>query len=179
MKNVAVCLFVVTGFAPTAMAQPKDSRASIEVRGAADLPVGDFGDSAGFGYGGGVALVYALHKQFKVTASLDLLYHLEKTADTGFAGDNDVQLLQFPLGGGIRFHVAKEIFIFGNGGLNVIRATATLDENDTKSKLFLRAGAGYDAGPVDIVASLMFSALDNAGETMQIIAALQIPIFEL
>ena len=181
MKRILPLIACIALFALplTASAQAEQAgRGKIEAGGAFHLPVGDFGDAAGIGFGAFGSYVFALNPQLELVGTLGLIYHLPKEV----APDVDFQLIQIPILAGVRFHVTDPIYVNGQIGLNFARLSADsmgVSASETETELAMLIGGGYEIGKIDVAANLMISSLDNIDESLGIMLTAAIELASL
>jgi opacity protein-like surface antigen len=136
---------------------------------AAQLPVGNFADVAGFGLGALGRFEYQLNESaLGLTARAGYLMHLDK--DVGPATSS---FSQIPLLAGVKYSLpTAPIYIAGE--LGAVIAQTRLeggpgpDTDESETNVGFTAGAGYELGDVDIRMSLNFLDVSNMADAMAI-----------
>lgn len=150
---------------------------SVGADGAFILPLGDFADGAGLGFGGLAKLSYALPYQVDITARVGYIKHLDKETDIGLvkwkAGWSFVPILvgaQWSLGSGaIRPYVSAEI--------GAVKQTATISvetglgvgkvsSSTSKTNLGGTVGGGVHISGFDLGASLFLPSVGDIDDQL-------------
>jgi hypothetical protein len=147
--------------------EPTQMAAGIDILG--ELPVGNFADVTGFGFGALGRYEYNLDESpLAVTLRAGYVWHLEKEN-----GPVTTNYAEIPLLVGLKYSLAgAPIYIAGEVGA----VTSMIDTeggfggstSDSETNLGLTAGVGYEMGPVDVRVGLNFLDASNMADAMAI-----------
>jgi hypothetical protein len=178
---VSLVIAGTLGLASAAHAQeappPAGERPHLTVHGGLHLPLGDFADAANPAIGAIVRYNIPVAQRLVVTAGGGILFHFPKTIDLGIA-EVDLSLIQIPILGGVRYALSPSAsypYVAAELGINIIRVSASLDgesDSDTETDLAMLLGGGYVFGRLDLRGGLMISNLDEAGDSLGLVAML-------
>ena len=131
------------------------------------VPLGNFSDYATLGFGALGRFEYILTPQVNLTgrAGIDL-----------FLGNNNASYWNIPILVGAKFAVVPNFYVAGEIGLfyNHISADSPFGFGSYSHGEFdfgMTLGAGYRVGDLDFRASLEFTDLGHAGDTMALVAS--------
>jgi hypothetical protein len=132
------------------------------------LPIGNFSDFAGFGFGGTARFEYGLQPNLALTANIGYLYWSGKSGDQWDYSNHAI-----PIIAGVKYMIGKSLFVSGEIGLY----SYTIDWNYTgpssqfggfyglsdysasSTQFMLAPGIGYQSGPLEGL--LRFYVLDT------------------
>ena len=147
----------------------EDTQMAVGVDFASVVPVGNFADAAGFGFGSLFRFEYNINASpLAVTTRSGYLWHNSKDV-----GPATVSFSQVPLLAGLKYSLpTAPIYVAGELGA-VIAMTSTEggiggDTDNTETNLGFAAGAGYELGIIDLRLSLNFLDASNMADTMTI-----------
>lgn len=145
----------------------------IAVDGGAALPVGTWGDGAGFGVGVLGRFEMPLVPKLTLTARAGLIHHLGKDAPGALGGMASTSVNEVPLLGGVRyaFDHKPSAEIYGAAELGIVYYSVSTEANGMSSSgsdtnLGMTLGAGYRAGKLDLRGGLLFPDLGHVGDAI-------------
>ncbi len=121
------------------------------------LPVGDFADGAGFGFGAMARYQRRILPKLRVTGRAGYVHHLEK---------NNVTVYEVPFLAGIKydFHAGGTALYAGTElGFNLVGASIEGGGGGSETNLAMGAGVGWEAGKLDVRAQIF---LPDVGDAM-------------
>jgi hypothetical protein len=150
----------------------------VGVDGALVLPMGDWADVAGLGFGALGRFEYALDPQLSATGRVGYLVHLEK--------NDTYKTSELPLLAGLRYGLSEGpdgLYLAGEAGLvnftfrrpvaPAVFGTSVSEgekKSDSELKFGLTAGAGYRSGNIDGRAGVFVVSVGDFEETLGIMA---------
>jgi len=141
------------------ISKPKPNQIGVEPVIA--MPVGDFGDGAGIGFGGLARYQRQLFPKLRITGRAGFLYHLEK---------NDVSIYEVPFVAGIKYDFKQDgdtrIYAGSELGFCLVGAKV-MGSSDSNTNLAMSGGVGYERGKLDLRAQIW---LPDVGDAMAIMA---------
>ncbi len=131
------------------------------------VPLGNFGDAAGIGFGPLVRFEHNLIPKLNLTGRVGFIYHLGK--DVGTA---TITYTEIPVLVGAKYDVTDAIY--GAAEIGVIRTGASVKIGGTTgsssdTNLGLTLGGGYKLNAIDIRAGLHILDLGHAGDSMELV----------
>ena len=110
--------------------------------GAADvsMPLGDFGDVAGFGFGGALGASYPWSEQVNLRAQAGYNYYSEEITGISFASIPVMALAEY------HWDAAVPAYMLAGAGITVMRTSMTIlgiDVDDSSSEFGFGFGAGW------------------------------------
>jgi Outer membrane protein beta-barrel domain len=145
------------------------------------LPIGNFSDYAGFGFGGTARFEYGLEPNLALTGNLGYLYWGGKSGDQYDWSNSAVPLLA-----GVKYGIGKSFFVSGELGFYFY----TIDWNYTgpsggllgflgsysasSTQFMLAPGIGYQKGPIEGL--LRFYLLDTDLMNFSLMVAYNFPL---
>lgn len=179
-KFIVPLLFIAALAVPaTASAEEGDAEAEptaavssdakmLGVDGAVVLPVGDWSDGAGVGFGPLIRVDIPFRDRITFTARGGYIHHLSKELEGQFGGV-DVSSAEIPILGGVKrtFGATGEWYAGAEMGLVIIRVSQELmgeSESDSNTELGLTLGGGWKSGKLDIKANLFFPDIGEIGD---------------
>jgi hypothetical protein len=167
---LALALFVGTAFSQYTEAP----RFGVSVAGTGQLPVGDFADVAGLGYGGLAGIELGTYPGLALTARTGYIQFLEK---------DEFTTRYIPIMGGLKVSTADGVlYLTGEvgavlsrvkyGGQNILQ-----DDEVSKTNLGWNVGLGGMAGPVDLRLSFNVWDGEHMSENMTIGLTLGFTVF--
>jgi hypothetical protein len=141
MKTIAICALALMATSSLAF-----GGMGIEVRGLAAIPMGDFGDYAGTGFGGGVGFMYGFAPNYGVSVGADYVMFGETEFvvldDTTTYSSSMIPIklafwYAFPMEGEFGFYV--DAF----AGYYMITAEMNGESGDTEGKFGFGGGVGF------------------------------------
>jgi hypothetical protein len=163
MKKLLLAGLLVVMLAPAAQADGLGITLGIE--GAFVLPVGDWGDATGIGFGGMAKGAYSLNDEMSVALRVGYLYHLSKDF-----GGTDVSTSELPILVGFRYQTA--LGLYGDLSLGLVNLGATADvpgvgeTSDSEMKFGMLAGVGFNIMSINISANFFAPSLGDVDEVM-------------
>lgn len=133
----------------------------------AALPVSNFGDAAGPGFGALLRYEFTIVTRANVTARAGVVYHLSKNPAPGFSST----IIEIPLLAGLKVAVSPALYVAGELGVFVNHASVSTpfgDASDTNSKLGMTLGAGYRLAALDLRVGLAMIDLGHAGDSLEL-----------
>jgi len=126
-----------------------------------ELPIGDYGDVAGFGIGATARAQYGLQENLALTGDFGYTWHGKK---------NEFSTSALPLMFGVKYAVGKSFYVSGQLGLYFVTVdvpdvvipgfgTYSVDASNSETKFALAPGVGYEKGPWE--AYFRFVVLDT------------------
>jgi|GEM_PF-3271520 len=165
MKRVCVVLFLAMIIFPAsilAQGEPGYMKQSLGVTGELSVPVGDFSDIAGIGYGGMAKYQYGVDGKTAVTVSAGYLVWSKK--DLGVAGT--IQPKAFEVMAGGKFYFAQDLFGSLEGGLYFLSYSRTgqfANVAGTATRFMMPVGVGWQKNGFEIGARYyLFNANANS-----------------
>jgi hypothetical protein len=152
MRRVSVILFLTIILLPVsvlAQGEPGFMKHSLGVTGELSVPVGDFSEWAGIGYGGMVKYQYGVDGKTAATFSAGYLVWSKK--DLGAAGT--IQPKAFEIMGGGKFYFAPDFFGSIEGGLYFLsydRTGTTFIVEATATRFMMPVGVGWQKNGFEI-----------------------------
>ena len=156
---------------PAAMTPIGDRPMFIGADALIDLPVGNFSNAAGIGFGALGRYEYVLNPQLNLTGRLGFIYFLTKS-NAGF----DYKYWTIPILVGVKYTVIPNLYVAGEIGLFNSHFSANIggpfgNVSSSSTDFGLTLGAGYRLGLIDLRAALQIIDLGNAGDTMSLVAS--------
>ncbi len=167
-RLVGFCLLWLLALAAPAKAQ---SWGIVGADGALNIPVGNFGDVTGIGFGALGRYEYPVLPQLNLTARTGIILSVATTRDV-FGVPQDYAFHVFPLWGGVRYFVWESAYAALELGLNVLIAAGDLPSEETAAKLGLNLGGGYQWGQLDLGLRLQMYDVPHAGDTFALMLTL-------
>jgi len=134
-KTLAAAAVLFASLLPAAaFAQGAGPVIGVDVQAA--LPVGDFGDGAGLGFGGLLRYEFTVVNAANITARAGFMYHLEKNSSTFFT---------FPLLAGLKVKLGESAFVAAETGAFINHPETGFD-----AALGFTLGVGYRVGRVEL-----------------------------
>ncbi|MEK6606125.1 MAG: hypothetical protein AABZ30_00525 [Myxococcota bacterium] len=137
---------------------------------AAGLPVGGFGDYAGFALGVLLRFEYDIDTKLTATARAGYLHHLAKERDE--AGSPESKVSELPILGGVKVALSGPVYgalEFGVDHVSVDGGCA-VECVEVDNHFALTAGGGYEMGDIDLRAALVVADLGEAGDSLMLLA---------
>jgi hypothetical protein len=136
MKRLLLAGLIVAMLAPAA-AQAEGLGITIGVEGAFVLPVGDWGDATGIGFGGMAKGAYSLNDEMSLSLRVGYLYHLSKEIMGVDVSSSELPIL-------VGFRYTTSFGLYGDLSLGLVNLGASVgDHSDSEMKFGLLAGAGF------------------------------------
>lgn len=158
MKKLLLAGLLVVMLAPAAQAEGIGLTLGIE--GAFCLPVGDWGDASGIGFGGMAKGAYNLNDEMSLALRVGYIYHLSKDV----AGI-DVSTSELPIMVGFRYQTA--LGLYGDLSLGLVNLGASAgDVSDSEMKFGMLAGIGFNIMSINISANFFAPSLGDIDEFM-------------
>jgi hypothetical protein len=148
------------------------------------LPIGNFSDFAGFGFGGTARFEYGLDPKMALSANIGYLYWSGQSTDVWDYSNHAIPIMV-----GIKYMIAKQLFVSGEIGLY----SYTVDWNYTgpsysglggfyglsdysasSTQFMLAPGIGYQSGPLEGL--LRFYVLDTDLMNFSLMVAYNFPL---
>jgi hypothetical protein len=160
------------------MAQERGGFA-VSLAGVGLLPVGDYADVAGFGFGALGGIEVGMNPGLALTARSGYIQHLEQDND-----EDSFKLRHIPILGGLKFTVPETpLYLVGEVGAVMTRTETDVpfvgSTSDEETNLGWGAGFGTMAGPLDLRASFNVWDAANMSETLTIGLSLGFTIWTL
>jgi hypothetical protein len=136
-----------------ASAQSKFGKFAFEVGPEIALPMGDFSDVSGLGFGAVVTVKYPVMPKLVATATAGYLYFLEK--EQSILGSTiKTQYSGIPIVAGVRYYVMPALYVGGEVGILMMSGTAesnipglgNISVSDDTNKLSFAPQVGYEVG---------------------------------
>lgn len=150
---------------------------TIGIDGGAALPVGTWGDAAGFGFGVLGRFEMPLAPALTLTARAGLFHHLSKDGPAGVGGMASSSATEVPLFGGVRYAFSRQPGgeIYGAAELGLVYYSVSTDvggmsSSGSNTNLGMTLGAGYRAGKLDLRGGLLFPDLGHVGDAIGLMA---------
>ena len=164
MKKILTFLTILTFCSVISVAQENRFSAGIELA----LPMSDFADAAGIGFGASLGYEIPLGEKAGVTGALGVLSFTGKDSESGTRGLNYIRVntsnLMVPVQIGLKYYLMENqngFYLGVQTGLHVISSKVevetdtvfgvnTDDESDSNVSFGVAPGAGYHLDNVDI-----------------------------
>ncbi len=153
-KVIMLSLAAVLFFAASSSAQ--DDKMSVGINGALALPMGDFGDVAKMGFGGGVSFGYMMSPEFKLGLNVGLLSFGEKISG--------VKSSMIPIGISGNYYFSDGDFKpYGTVGVSYTSFKIKISGfgDATESKFGYNLGLGFESGMFDV--SVKYNSVLTSG----------------
>jgi hypothetical protein len=141
--GLSIC-FLILPFLTLAQGEPAWNKSSLGANFELSVPVGDFADLAGLGYGGNVRYQYGADARAAVTATAGYLVWTTKD----LAGGGSVQPKAFNIFLGGKYYFAKGFYGSFEGGLYFLSYTWTgqaVGVEGSTTRFMLPIGLGYQS----------------------------------
>jgi hypothetical protein len=165
MRRVSVFLLLTVIIFPVnalSQGEPGYLKHSLGVTAELSVPVGDFSEIAGIGYGGMARYQYGADGKTAVTASAGYLVWSKKD----FAGGGSIQPKAFEIMGGGKYYFAPGFFASLEGGfyfLSYSRTGQVVVVEDAATRFMMPFGVGYQMSGFEIGARYyLFNANANS-----------------
>jgi len=133
-KTLALAVLLATSLLPSAVRADGGPVLGVDLQAA--LPVGDFGDGAGIGFGGLLRYEFTIVNAANVTARAGMMYHLEKNNSTFFT---------FPLLAGLKVKLGQSAYVAAETGAFINHPESGFD-----AALGFTLGVGYRISSLDL-----------------------------
>ena len=163
MKRRLVGLCLVLGFALAVPAMGQ-SRGIVGADGALNIPVGNFADDTGIGFGALGRYELPLLSQLNLTARSGIILSVASTQDS-FGVPKNYAFHVFPIWGGVKCFVWETAYAALELGLNVLIAAGDSASGETAAKLGLNLGGGYQINDLDLRLGLQMYDVPHAGDS--------------
>lgn len=161
MKRLLLAGLLVVMLAPAAQAE--GIGITIGVEGAFVLPMGDWGDVTGIGFGGMAKGAYSLNESMSLSLRVGYIYHLE----TDLAGA-DVSTSELPILVGFRY--TMPFGLYGDLSLGLVNLGASVNgHSDSEMKFGLLAGAGFTMIGLNFSVNFFAPSLGDVDEVMALL----------
>jgi len=164
---LAISAPVIASAQPEVHAQAQPTT-RLDVQAAVAVPIGDASNILDPGFGALVAYSKMMTPQLSITGRTGLIYQ---------TGEGSINLLHIPIMGGAEMALAPRgssyPYVFGELGLVYLHGSVDTGfgrVSDSEIELGLSAGAGYRLGGLDLRAQLYIPSLDEADDTMHMMA---------
>ncbi|MCK4595226.1 porin family protein [candidate division WOR-3 bacterium] len=143
------------------------------------MPLGDFGDAAGMGFGGGVKFCYDFSPTLGLGVEAGYIMFGGETMDLGILGEWEYSYNMIPVLAGINYYVLPgpaKVYVTAGGGLYIVGWEVTIgdvSESDSESKFGFYGGIGmeYPFGEsTSFNANVRFNHILTEGDATQFIA---------
>jgi hypothetical protein len=162
---VFASLFSVTAHAQTGPLLGVDAEVAV--------PVGNFSDGAGLGFGGLLRYEFPVITRANVTARAGFVYHLSKDTTTAL-GTVTTKFWTIPLLAGLKFAATPSIYLAGEVGVFVNHGSSEIGGmsagSNTQSDLGLTLGVGYRLSALDLRVGLQILDLGHTSDTLVLAA---------
>jgi hypothetical protein len=140
--------------------------------GAFVVPLGNFSDGAGLGFGALLRYEYNIMPKLNATGRLGFVYHLGK--DQTLLGTTvTTTFYDIPVLVGAKYDIIDALYLAGEVGFFYNHASASVggvSASTSETDFGLNVGAGYRMGDLEVRAGLQFNDLGHASDTMSIVA---------
>ena len=158
MKKLILAGLLVVMLAPAA--QAGGLGITIGIEGAFVLPVGDWGDATGIGFGGMAKGAYNLNEEMSLALRVGYIYHLSKEV----AG-MDLSSSELPILVGFRYQTG--LGLYGDLSLGLVNCGAEADgHSDSEMKFGMLAGIGFNIMSFNVAANLFAPSLGDIDEVI-------------
>jgi len=158
MKKLVLAGLLVVMLAPAA--QAGGLGLTIGVEGAFVLPMSDWGDATGVGFGGMAKGAFSFTDEMSVSFRIGYLYHLSKSV-----GGMDVSSSELPILVGFRYQTA--LGLYGDLALGMVNCGAEVEGNsDSEMKFGMLAGVGFNIMSLNFSANFFAPNLGHVDEVM-------------
>lgn len=134
-KTLAAAVLIASLLPATAFAQGAGPVVGVDLQAA--LPVGDFSNGAGLGFGGLLRYEFTVVNAANITARAGFMYHLEKNSSTFFT---------FPLLAGLKIKLGESAFVAAETGAFINHA----EIGGFDAALGFTLGVGYRIKSVEL-----------------------------
>jgi hypothetical protein len=172
MKKLLLVLVAIVLVASIASAQDVwgQGKMSAGIGAALALPMGTFGDQAGFGIGGSGTFQYGLSPEMMLTAQIGYISYGKKD----LAGFGSYSISQMPILAGIKYNLGGA-YLTGQVGIVSTSIEATISYYGysatgtiSSSDLAFAPGVGMSFGPIDVAAKYLI--VSASGGSMSAVA---------
>jgi hypothetical protein len=145
---------IVAGGSALAQGEPGRSRHMLGPFGSFSVPVGEFSDAAGTGYGGGIRYQLGVDKQAAFVSSVS--YHAWGEKDFDSSSTAQTSAIQFLLGA--KYYAIRGLFVSAELGLNSFTITLSdnavppVDFDKTRGRIATPVGVGYQLEGFEAIA---------------------------
>lgn len=171
MKKITYVLFLAVIFFSVGQIDAQSKKA-VSIGGNIALPMGDFGDAAGTGFGATVTGEMELADKIVGTATIGYLMWAEESL-----GGYDYSYSAIPILAGAKYYFQNNFYAYGQLGFHLfsvdVEPESIYFDGDSDTEFTLGLGAGYEFNQFDITA--MFYIISDANY-LGIRAAYKIPL---
>jgi hypothetical protein len=156
MKKTLAAVLFASLLPATAYAQGAGPVMGVDLQAA--LPVGDFADGAGIGFGGLFRYEFTVVNAANITARAGFRYHLEKNSSTFFT---------FPLLAGLKVKLGEAAFVAGEAGAFINHPESGFD-----AALGFTFGFGYRISSVELRAGAEMLDAGHATDSIALVGGI-------
>lgn len=171
MKKLLVVIFLMLAlFANQSYSQKMGASVGAEL----SLPMGTFGDMAGFGFGGSGRFEYSMGPTMTLMGTVGYLMWGEKEKDLGFAGKYKYKFSGLKIMAGAKYSFGGGLYGSAELGIYSLSSKATIpgttffgvttpstEVTASSSEFIIAPGIGYNMGSIDLGA--WYGINSNAG----------------
>jgi hypothetical protein len=158
MKKLILAGLLVVMLAPAAQADGLGI--TIGVEGAFVLPVGNWGDAAGVGFGGMAKGAYNLNDEMSLALRVGYLYHLSKEIM-----GTDVTSSELPILVGFRYQTG--LGLYGDLSLGLVNASVDAGSvSDSEMNFGMLVGVGFNIMSFNVAANLFAPDLEHIDDVI-------------
>jgi len=130
-----------------------------------NIPLGNFGDATGIGFGGLVHYEYPIMEKLNLTGRTGFIFSMAKSYSfPGASGSIDVAVHVFPIWAGAKYFVWEKAYAAAELGLNMFIPGGDVS-GDSEMKFGLNFGGGYEWNKFDFRLGFHLYSLGDAGES--------------
>ena len=155
-KTLAVAVLFASFLLPSAVRAEGGPVVGVDLQAA--LPVGNFGDGAGLGFGGLLRYEFTIVNAANVTARAGFMYHLEKNNSTFFT---------FPLLAGLKVKLGQSAYVAAETGAFINHPESGFD-----AALGITLGLGYRISSMDLRIGAEMLDAGHAADSIALTAGL-------
>ncbi len=142
-----------------------------------NIPLGDFGDATGIGFGGLLRFEYPVIEKLNLTARTGFIFSTSKSYNFGM-GDVDIAVHVFPIWAGAKYFVWEGAYAGAELGLNMFIPGGDA-QGDTEAKFGLNFGGGYLWNQIDFRLGFHIYSLGDADKSFAMMLSVGYNFLEL